>query len=74
MVKYATIILGVLLCLCCVLTYRLGDSNCRKAITESKNQIQQTHQRRHETIKQVVLSSPDDVNLQWLLETYRRGD
>lgn len=74
MIKYAVVILGILFCLCCCLAYRLGDSNCRKAITESKNQIQQTYQRRHDQIKQVVLSSPDDVNLRWLLSEWKRAD
>lgn len=72
--KYAILILVILCGLCGCLAYRLGLSDCRADRAEVQLKVQQVAQRNDREIQQMVMSIPDDTQLEWLLSNYRRAD
>lgn len=74
MKKYAIGILGILLCMCGYLAYRLGGANCRRDIAEETAQVQQMAERTGDRIREKVLSTAAADNLDWLRQHWKRAD
>ena len=72
--KYAILILVICVCVCGCLAYRLGRSDCRADRAEVQLKVQQVAIRNDREIQQMVMSIPDDTQLEWLLSNYRRAD
>lgn len=74
MKKYAIAILGILLCVCGYLAYRLGGANCRKDIAEETATIHQMAERHVQGIREKILSTDSADNLDWLRQHWKRAD
>ena len=72
--KYAILILVICVCVCGCLAYRLGRSDCRADRAEVQLKVQQVASENDRKIQQMVMSIPDDTQLEWLLSNYRRAD
>lgn len=68
--KYAILILVI----CGYLAYRLGRSDCRADRAEIQLENNKTAIKNDREIQQMVMSIPDDSNLDWLLSNYSRAD
>lgn len=72
--KYAIVILGILLCMCGCLAYRLGGSNCRKAVAEETAEVHRMAQENGQRIREKVLSTDSADNLNWLCQHWKRAN
>ena len=74
MKKYAIAILGILLCMCGYLAYRLGGANCRRAVAEETTAVHQLAERNVQEIRTRVHSTDSSDNLEWLCKHWKRAD
>ena len=74
MKKYAIAILGILLCMCGYMAYRLGGANCRKAVAEETAEVQRVADENGQRIREKVLSTAAADNLEWLRKHWKRAD
>ena len=74
MKKYAIAILGILLCMCGYMAYRLGGSDCRRAVAEETTAVQQLAERNVQEIRTRVYSTDSSDNLEWLRKHWKRAD
>ena len=74
MKKYAIAILGILLCMCGYMAYRLGGSDCRRAVAEETTAVHQLAERNVQEIRTRVHSTDSSDNLEWLCKHWKRAD
>lgn len=74
MKKYAIAILGILLCMCGYMAYRLGGANCRRAVAEETTAVHQLAERNVQEIRTRVHSTNSSDNLEWLCKHWKRAD
>lgn len=74
MKKYAVVILGILLCMCGYLAYRLGGTTCRKEIAEERTEVHRVAEQNGQRIREKVLSINAVDNLDWLRQHWKRAN
>ena len=72
--KYVLIIVGIVVCICLFLSFRLGYNDCVARYTETQLENKKTIDKNNQAIEQRVMSIPDDDNFNWLLQNYRRAN
>ena len=70
----AIIVLGCVLIGGGLMAFRMGVSNCREAVAEEANKVQQMVQESSGAIREKVLSASHSDNLRWLLSEFKRAD
>lgn len=74
MKKYAILVLCILCGVCFALAYRLGGSDCRRAVAEETTAVQQMAERNMQEIRTRVHSTDSSDNLEWLRKHWKRAD